>query len=95
MSPMERQVRDFVRADAEGDAWSTAAERCGGDAELIEGRKGHSPNDYRCPPQGEIPRAYACAMDNGSTIFVSVLTDMSGELRDGEKILRLRYPTLQ
>lgn len=34
-------------------------------------------------------------MDDGSVISVSVLTDMSGEVRDGQAALQLKYPVFQ
>ena len=34
-------------------------------------------------------------MGDGSEIAISVLTDMSGEVRDGTSLLRLKYPVFQ
>ena len=49
-SPAERYGRDFVRSDARSDAANIAAELCTGEVELIEGREGLYPRDYRCHP---------------------------------------------
>ena len=68
---------------------------CGwGDAELISGRKGLVPEDYRCAT-AEIPSNYTCNMENGTTIRVAILTDMSGEVEDRAAKLQLRYPDFQ
>lgn len=93
--PMKRYARDFVHWDAQSDAANSAAYRCGGDAELIAGQEGLSPDDYRCPTPVPIPSIYVCDMDDGSVVSVSVLTDMSGEVRDGQLTLQLKYPVFQ
>ena len=51
--PMSHYPRDFGWSDARSDALNTAVHRCGGDAELIGGREGVSPDDYQCPPPGK------------------------------------------
>ena len=47
-----RNAKSFVEADARSDAENSALSICDGDIKLIEGRKGFSPDDYRCLPKG-------------------------------------------
>ena len=102
VSPDEGQrayAKNFVQSDARSDAANTADDRCGGRALLIDGRTGYSPDDYRCSEQTThaepVPSSYVCTMHDGSEITISVLTEMSGEVRDGTVHLRLRYPVFQ
>ena len=72
---------------------------CGGDVDLISGRIGLAPEDYRCIAEAAsaepLPSTYECKMRDGSEITISVLTEMSGEVRDGAKHLNLHYPVFQ
>ena len=47
-------ARDFVQWDAQSDAANTADALCGGMAFPIDGRKGYSPDDYRCAVTPEV-----------------------------------------
>jgi hypothetical protein len=47
--------RDFVRFDARSDAENVAASLCHGEYELISGKKGLVPSDYRCLPSVGLP----------------------------------------
>ena len=102
-SPGERRARayarDFVQWDARSDAANIAASLCGGDAELISGRTGLAPDDYQCVGRASraetVPSTYICVMEDDSEIAISVLTEMSGEVRDGANRLQLKYPVFQ
>src|SRR4051794_36602562 len=97
-SVAERYPRD-LQLNARYEAADVAADRCGGHFQLVAGRSGLSPDDYRCVAQAPrvepVPATYACKMEDGSSIAVSVLTEMSGEIRDGVSLFQLKYPIFQ
>jgi hypothetical protein len=49
----QRDARAFVHADATSDAINAAQVECDGTIELIEGREGYGPSDYRCVRQSQ------------------------------------------
>jgi hypothetical protein len=69
----ERSAKSFVHWDAVSDAASGAEARCQSGVELIEGRKGYSPDDYRC----DFNRKDLAASDQNNDIQLPGVDDIA------------------